>query len=248
MPDTTPEAIKPYDTLRSKREQVEEMFDSIAPAYDFMNRAMTLGIDKLWRRHAVRLIKNTSPRRILDVATGTGDMAMRIVRSIPEAEVTGIDLSEKMLRIGRDKIGKAGMGSSISLMKADCLSLPFANGSFDAVTTAFGVRNFEHLDHGYAEMARVLRPGGILCVIELAVPTNRLVLPFYRIYTRNIIPAIGRMVSSDNRAYTYLPESIAAMPQGRHMLAMMEDAGLINAKRVPLTFGVCAIYTAVKPH
>lgn len=242
-----PETITPYDNLRPKTEQVEQMFDSIAPAYDFMNRMMTFGVDKLWRKRAVGLVKASRPERILDVATGTGDLALRLCRSIPRAEVTGIDLSEEMLRIGAGKVRKAGMERRITMMKADCLSLPFADGSFDAVTVAYGVRNFEHLDRGYAEMARVLRPGGMLCVIELAVPTSKWVRPFYNIYTRKLIPAIGRLISSDTRAYSYLQESIAAMPQGPRMLALMEQAGLSGAALLPLTFGVCAVYTAYKP-
>ncbi len=224
----TPETIKPYDNSRPKTEQVEEMFDSIAPAYDFMNRAMTFGIDKLWRRRAVKLVAATSPRRILDVATGTGDLAIRLARAIPSSHITGIDLSEEMLRIGRRKTDQAGLTPRIELTKADCLALPFPDASFDAVTVAYGVRNFEHLDQGYAEMARVLRPGGILCVIELAVPTNPVVRPLYNLYTRRIIPTLGRLVSSDTRAYTYLPESIAAMPQGERMLDMMRHACLTS--------------------
>lgn len=242
----SPEQIKPYDNTRSKAAQVEQMFNSIAPAYDFMNRAMTLGIDRLWRRKAVGMVAATGPVRILDVATGTGDLAVELCRRIPAASVTGVDLSEEMLRIGREKMEREGLASRVTLRKADCLDLPFPDGTFDAVTVAYGVRNFEHLDKGYAEMARVLKPGGMLCVIELAVPTSRVVRPFYNMYTRHIIPAVGRMVSSDSRAYTYLPESIAAMPQGPRMLALMEGAGLTQARLTPLTFGVCAIYTANK--
>lgn len=242
----SPEQIKPYDNTRSKTAQVEQMFNSIAPAYDFMNRAMTLGIDRLWRRKAVGMVAATGPVHILDVATGTGDLAVELCRRIPAASVTGVDLSEEMLRIGREKMEKEGLTSRVILRKADCLDLPFPDGTFDAVTVAYGVRNFEHLDQGYAEMARVLKPGGMLCVIELAVPTSKLVRPFYNMYTRHIIPAVGRMVSSDSRAYTYLPESIAAMPQGPRMLALMEGAGLTQAHLTPLTFGVCAIYTANK--
>lgn len=242
----SPEQIKPYDNTRSKTAQVEQMFNSIAPAYDFMNRAMTLGIDRLWRRKAVGMVAATGPVHILDVATGTGDLAVELCRRIPAASVTGVDLSEEMLRIGREKMEKEGLTSRVTLRKADCLDLPFPDGTFDAVTVAYGVRNFEHLDKGYAEMARVLKPGGMLCVIELAVPTSKLVRPFYNMYTRHIIPAVGRMVSSDSRAYTYLPESIAAMPQGPRMLALMEGAGLTQAHLTPLTFGVCAIYTANK--
>ena len=244
---TTPENIKPYDNSRPKTAQVEEMFDSIAPAYDFMNRAMTFGIDKIWRRKAVEMVGAGQPARILDVATGTGDLAMLLCRHIPGAHVTGIDLSEEMLRVGREKVRRHSLSDRITLQKADCLALPFADQSFDAVTVAYGVRNFEHLQQGYSEMARVLRPGGMLCVIELSVPAGRIVRPFYNIYTRHVIPTIGRIISSDTRAYTYLPESIAAMPQGPAMLAMMEKAGLTQARLRPLTFGTCTIYTACKP-
>ena len=198
----TPEQIKPYDSVRPKTEQVEEMFDSIASAYDFMNRAMTLGIDKLWRAKAVKMIRRRQPADILDVATGTGDLAIKLAREIPGVRVTGVDLSEQMLAIGRDKVRLAGLSDRISLSKADCLALPMADASFDAVTVAYGVRNFEHLAQGYREMARVLRPGGMLCVVELSVPQSRLVRPFYELYTRRIIPVIGRMLSSDRSAYT----------------------------------------------
>lgn len=243
----TPEQIRPYDSVRPKTEQVEEMFDSIAPAYDFMNRAMTLGIDKLWRAKAVKMIRRRQPADILDVATGTGDLAIKLAREIPGVRVTGVDLSEQMLAIGRDKVRLAGLSDRISLSKADCLALPMADASFDAVTVAYGVRNFEHLAQGYREMARVLRPGGMLCVVELSVPQSRLVRPFYELYTRRIIPVIGRMVSSDRSAYTYLPASIAAMPQGERMLAIMEEAGLVRPALRPLTLGVCTIYTAFRP-
>ena len=243
----TPEQIKPYDSVRPKTEQVEEMFDSIAPAYDFMNRAMTLGIDKLWRAKAVKMIRRRRPADILDVATGTGDLAIKLAREIPGVRVTGVDLSEQMLAIGRDKVRLAALSDRISLSKADCLALPMADASFDAVTVAYGVRNFEHLAQGYREMARVLRPGGMLCVVELSVPQSRLVRPFYELYTRRIIPVIGRMVSSDRSAYTYLPASIAAMPQGERMLAIMEEAGLVRPALRPLTLGVCTIYTAFRP-
>ena len=241
------EKITPYGDRRDKGSQVEEMFDSIAPAYDFMNRAMTLGIDKLWRAKAVKMIRRRQPADILDVATGTGDLAIKLAREIPGVRVTGVDLSEQMLAIGRDKVRLAGLSDRISLSKADCLALPMADASFDAVTVAYGVRNFEHLAQGYREMARVLRPGGMLCVVELSVPQSRLVRPFYELYTRRIIPVIGRMVSSDRSAYTYLPASIAAMPQGERMLAIMEEAGLVRPALRPLTLGVCTIYTAFRP-
>lgn len=240
------EKIKPYDPSAPKTGQVERMFDSIAPAYDFMNRAMTLGIDNIWRACAVRMVASRSPREILDVATGTGDLAIRLARAAKDCRVTGIDLSEGMLSIGRGKVAEAGLSDRISFLKADCLSLPFPDASFDAVTVAYGVRNFEHLDRGYAEMARVLRPGGMLCVIELSTPRGKLTRPLYDLYTLRVIPALGRAVSSDKSAYTYLPASIAAMPQGEEMLRLMTEAGLSEPRLRRMTFGVCTIYTAVK--
>lgn len=238
------EKITPYGTDRPKGAQVEEMFDNIAPAYDFMNRAMTLGIDRSWRRKVVETAAAAGPAAILDVATGTGDLAIQLARAIPAATVTGIDLSEGMLAVGRRKLKECGLDSRVTLSQGDCLSLPFPDGSFDVVTVAFGVRNFEHLDRGYAEMARVLRPGGRLVVLELSVPPSPLVRPFYKLYTRGVIPLLGRLVSSDSRAYTYLPESIAAMPQGDKMLSLMKEAGLASPSLHRLTLGVATIYTA----
>lgn len=241
------EKINPYDDTRCKTEQVQEMFDSIAPAYDFMNRAMTFGIDKLWRAKAVKLIKKHNPESILDVATGTGDLAIKLARSLKPKTITGIDLSQGMIEIGRKKVEEAGFSQIISLQQGDCLSLPFEDAQYDCVTVAYGVRNFERLDAGYREMLRVLRPGGMLCVIELSTPTSVVVKPLYRFYTRCIIPLVGRLVSKDVRAYSYLPESIAAVPQGDDMLQLMKDAGFDNCRFKALTFGTCTIYTAYRP-
>ncbi len=241
------EKINPYDNSRSKTEQVREMFDSIAPAYDFMNRAMTFGVDKCWRAKAVKMISRHAPMRILDVATGTGDLAVKLARKLHPQSVTGIDLSEGMIEVGRKKIEAAGLSDTITLMAGDCLAMPFDDNTFDCVTVAYGVRNFEHLDAGYREMLRVLRPGGMICVIELSTPQSPIVLPFYKFYTRHIIPAVGRMVSKDVRAYSYLPESIAAVPQGDEMLQLISEAGFVDCRFSRLTFGTCTIYTAVKP-
>lgn len=243
---TNCENINPYDDNRPKTEQVREMFDSIAPAYDFMNRAMTFGIDKLWRRRAVKMIAKHAPKRILDIATGTGDLAIRLAKSLKPEIVVGVDLSEQMLAIGQEKVKKEGLAGVVSLSPADCMHLPFENEIFDCVTVAYGVRNFEHLQQGYEEMHRVLRSGGVLCVIELSTPTSLLVKPFYKAYTKWIIPAVGRLVSKDVRAYSYLPESIAAVPQGENMLALMKNAGFSQCSFTPLTFGTCTIYIAVK--
>lgn len=238
------ELIMPYGgDRRAKHEQVRDMFDSIAPAYDFMNRAMTMGIDKLWRRRAVNKIRTAEPKDILDVATGTGDLAIKLARAIPGCRVTGIDLSEGMLAVGREKVRAAGLDDRIAFECGDCLALPFADGSFDCVTVAYGVRNFERLADGYREMLRVLRPGGMLCVLELSTPRGWLTAPLYRLYTRYIIPLAGRLVSKDLRAYSYLPESIAAVAQGEDMLALMREAGFADARCRVMTMGVCTMYT-----
>ena len=240
------EKITPYGSELSKGEQVEQMFDSIAPAYDFMNRAMTLGIDKIWRKKAVKMVARTAPKQILDVATGTGDLAIALAAAMPEARITGADLSEGMIAVGRKKIEKEGLSGRITLEVADCLALPFADDTFDALTVAYGVRNFADIPAGLREMQRVIRPGGMVCIVELSAPVNPVVMPFYRLYTRGIIPLVGRLISKDTRAYSYLPESIAAVPQREKMLELMEAAGFTSTAFRPLTFGVCTIYTGVK--
>lgn len=242
------EKVNPYDDNRRKTEQVQEMFDSIAPAYDFMNRAMTFGVDKQWRSRAVKMIARRDPASILDVATGTGDLAIKMAQKLPDVKITGIDLSQGMIDIGQRKISEAGLQSRVNLVQGDCLSLPMPDAVFDCVTVAYGVRNFERLEAGYKEMLRVLRPGGMLCVIELSTPVRPVIKPLYRFYTHCIIPAVGRLVSKDVRAYTYLPESIAAVPQGDNMLQLMQSAGFEQCAYKSLTFGVCMIYTAYKPY
>ena len=239
------EQVKPYGE-GAKTEQVRQMFDSIAPAYDFMNRAMTLGIDIWWRRLAVKRLKRLNPIHILDVATGTGDFAIQLQDSIHPQHITGLDLSQGMLDEARRKVKEKGLEQAISFEQGDCMALPMQDETFDAVTVAFGVRNFEHLQQGYMEMARVLKPGGMLCVLELSTPTNRLIRWFYDLYTLHIIPAIGSLKSGDRSAYRYLPQSIAAVPQGDDMLQLMRNAGLCDATFKCLTLGVCTIYTAVK--
>lgn len=241
------ERVKPYDPSQSKAGQIERMFDAIAPAYDRMNRTMTFGIDRRWRDKAVRMLREVPHGQILDVATGTGDLAITLAREFPEAEILGIDLSRKMIDIGRRKVADADLSHRVTLDVADCLDLPFADNTFDCITVAYGVRNFEHLDRGYREMARVLKPGGTLAVVELSTPTGFPVRPLYLLYTRGIIPLLGRIVSKDPRAYTYLPDSIAAVPQGRDMLSLMHDSGFINCTYRQLTFGVCTIYRGHKP-
>lgn len=243
------ENITPYQRNdRSKSQQVEEMFDNIAPAYDFMNRAMSFGLHRLWLRKALRFIKAQNPTGPwLDVATGTADVAISLGRMRPDVDIIGIDLSEGMLARGREKVKNAGLSDRITLSKADCLELPFEDSSMGLVTVAYGVRNFQQLARGLAEMARVLKPGGLIAVIELSTPQNPLIRPFYNLYTRHLIPLMGRIASHDVRAYSYLPESIAAVPQGSRMTALLTDAGLTDARFRAMTFGTCTLYTAFKP-
>ena len=240
------EEVKPYNGSDNKARQVEQMFDSIAPAYDFMNRAMTFGIDRWWRRVAVRMVKRIQPKSILDVATGTGDFAISLCQNIHPEQVVGIDLSQGMLEVARRKVELRGLHDIITLQQGDCLALPFGDNSFEVVTVAFGVRNFEHLAQGYEQMCRVLKPGGMLCVIELSTPRNRVVRWFYDLYTLHIIPWFGALKSHDSSAYRYLPLSIAAVPQGDDMLAIMRQAGFNECRVKRLTFGTCSIYTGIK--
>ncbi len=254
--ETDAEHVKPYSDTGNKSEQVEQMFDSIAPAYDFMNTAMTFGMHRSWRNRALsmlagKLARQTSagPLRMLDVACGTGDVTFRLYdRFGPGADITGIDLSQGMLDVARRKLQEMSPAhrAAIKFQAADCLKLPFADNTFDAVTVAYGVRNFEHLLEGYREMHRILRPGGMLCVLELSTPRGHITAPLYQLYTRRIIPMAGRLISHDDRAYSYLPESIAAVPQGADMCALMAEAGFSDCRFRPMTFGACTMYTAVK--
>lgn len=246
----SPEQVKPYDETTDKGEQVEQMFDSIAPAYDFMNTAMTFGLHRRWRDKALRgvceALEGVAAPRVLDLACGTGDVTLRLAALCPGAEITGADLSAGMLEVARRKLLKAdaGVARRIRFEQADALHMPFADGEFDTVTIAYGVRNFENLRAGYAEMRRVMRPGGTLCVIELCEPGNALMRLGYKFYSRCLIPLAGRLVSKDPRAYSYLPQSIAACPQRRAMTALMREAGFRGADCRVLFPGVCAIYMA----
>lgn len=238
------EDIKPYgDDGREKAPQVESMFDSIAPAYDFMNHAMTAGLDRLWLRRLVGEAANGNPARILDMATGTGDLALALARRIPEADITGMDLSDGMLSKARAKKGAAG----IKFVQADCCATGLPDGSFDLITIAYGLRNFADISTGLAEMLRLLRPGGKLLVLELSRPTSPIPAAFYNIYTATVIPVAGKLVSGDSNAYSYLPRSIAACPARGQMTALMDAAGFVDSSFRSLTMGVCTLYKAFKP-
>lgn len=240
------EEVKPYDNEAAKTGQVREMFNSIAPAYDVMNRMMTFGIDTIWRRKAVDMVGKYKPRRVLDVATGTGDLAFLIDQRLQPEQLMGIDLSEGMLAIAREKAEQKGVADRVSFAVEDCLSLSLPDDSYDAITVAYGVRNFENLKQGFAEMYRVLSPGGVLCVIELSTPEHFPMRQLYKFYTYTIIPFVGRIVSRDSKAYSYLPRSVAAVAQGEEMLDIFRSVGFKNCRLRRLTFGACTIYIGEK--
>ena len=238
--------MNPYDDRRPKQQQVEEMFDNIAPAYDRLNDIMSFGIARAWRRAAVRRVERSGARQILDLATGTADLAIAMARRIPEAEVTGGDISEGMLALGREKVAQAGLAERITLVAARAEELPFADGRFDAVTAAFGVRNFADIGKGLAEMSRVLESGGGVFILEFSTPRSKIFGSLYRFYFHRVLPRIGGMISKDRRAYAYLPGSVAEFPSPEGFLRMMEEAGFAGCRAKALTGGVAYIYTGTK--
>lgn len=242
------EKVTPYGSGEAKKEQVGRMFDRIAPYYDLLNRLLSLGIDRAWRRRAIRELADAPHAQVLDVATGTADVAIQTVRQLPGVKrIVGLDLSQQMLDIGRQKVEKAGLSERIGLQQGDSENLPFADNTFDAITVAFGVRNFEHLDRGLREMLRVLRPGGRLVVLEFSHPHSFPFRQLFQFYFRHILPTIGRLTSKDPRAYRYLYESVQAFPDGREFLNLLQQTGYNSKQCIPLTLGVCSIYVADKP-
>jgi demethylmenaquinone methyltransferase/2-methoxy-6-polyprenyl-1,4-benzoquinol methylase len=238
--------VTPYkDTGRSKKEQVEQMFDNIAYRYDFLNHLLSLGIDISWRKRAVKFIGEINPKKILDVATGTGDFAFESLSLKPE-KVIGYDLSEGMMNYGRMKAAKMKASHIVEFVKGDSEQMNFVTNSFDAITVGFGVRNFEHLNAGLSEMYRVLKPGGRVAILEASQPSNAIIKSVYGLYFNYILPMVGKAFSKDARAYTYLPESVRAFPQGFEFTRILENIGFRNVKWQPLTFGICALYTMEK--
>lgn len=232
----------PVGEAEGKTARVEQMFDAIAPRYDLLNRVLSLGIDQRWRTQAIRLLDADRPQRVLDVATGTADLAVKAERLLHPREVVGVDLSQEMLQVGRKKVEKLGLGGRITLERANAESLPFSDDVFDAAFVAFGVRNFEDLDAGLSEIARVVRPGGALVVLEFSHPRAFPIKQLYRFYARQILPRIGRALSRDDGAYQYLPDSVAAFPDGPAFLARVEAAGFRDLHWKPLTFGIASLY------
>lgn len=238
--------VVPYkEEDKSKKEQVAAMFDNISNRYDFLNHTLSLGIDILWRKKAIRLLKPFNPQQILDIATGTGDFAIEAVSLNPE-KIMGIDISEGMLAVGKDKIVKKKLEKIIYLEKGDSENLRFEDNIFDAVIVAFGVRNFENLLNGLKEMYRVTKPGGHVVIIEFSKPRRFPVKQLYNIYFKAILPKIGKFVSKDDSAYNYLPESVAAFPDGNSFLEILNKVGYKQTKWLPLTIGISSIYWASK--
>jgi demethylmenaquinone methyltransferase/2-methoxy-6-polyprenyl-1,4-benzoquinol methylase len=238
-------SVTPYENEKSKKEQVAEMFDNISHRYDFLNRSLSFGIDVIWRKKTVKRVKKHHPVTILDIATGTADLAIAL-RKTGAKQITGVDISEGMLAKGREKVAKRGLSDLITLKYGDSEHLPFADETFDVVTVAFGVRNFEHPLQGLQEILRVLKKGGSLYVLEFSKPEHFPVKQLYGFYFKNVLPAFGRMVSKDQSAYTYLPNSVDAFPHGRKFLDMMEKAGFTNSRHKPLSFGISTIYSGQK--
>ena len=241
------ETVKPYSEQGEKKEQVAEMFNNISHSYDFLNHFFSLGIDVLWRKRAIRILKKENPKQVLDVATGTADFALEACRmNVGAAKITGVDISEGMLAVGRKKIAAKKLSDTIELLVGDSENLPFPDSTFDAYTVAFGVRNFQNLEKGLADMKRVLKPGSLGIILEFSKPRLFPFKQLFHLYFRYIMPLIGRLVSKDHRAYTYLPESVQAFPSGDEFLAVMQKVGYKETKRIALTGGIATIYLGRK--
>lgn len=240
------EEIKPYQATGDKGEQVEQMFDKIAPTYDKLNHRLSWNIDKGWRKKAVGQLMPYSPKRLLDIATGTGDFAIQLAQTLHPDEVVGADLSEGMMEVGRTKVSSAGLSDVIRFEREDCMHLSFADNSFDAVTAAFGIRNFADLELGLREMCRVLRSDGHLSVVELTHPVRFPMKQLFWLYSHTILPVYGKLVSKDKIAYRYLTATIDAFPQGEKMVEILKKTGFREARFRRLTFGICTMYFATK--
>jgi demethylmenaquinone methyltransferase/2-methoxy-6-polyprenyl-1,4-benzoquinol methylase len=236
--------VTPYNSSESKKKQVSEMFDNIANSYDFLNHSLSLGMDNVWRKIAIKKLTN-NPKTILDIATGTGDFAVSAAK-YTDAKITGIDISQGMLNVGIEKIRKKNLNNRISLQLADSESLPFNDNTFDAITAGFGVRNFENLNKGLSEMKRVLNKDGIAVILEPSTPKYFPLKQFYKLYFHHVLPTIGAWISKDKSAYSYLPESVDAFPSGEKFIIELKNVGFRDCKHIPLTFGIVSLYIAIK--
>ena len=239
------ETIKPYNN-GEKTTQVEQMFDNIAPTYDTLNHRLSWDIDHSWRKKAIRQLEPFHPQTMLDIATGTGDFAILSAEMLHPQRLVGADISEGMMEIGRQKVAQKGLQDIISFAKEDCLSVSYSDETFDAVTAAFGIRNFADLDKGLCEMCRVLKTGGHLSIVELTTPVSFPMKQFFHIYSHSVLPIYGRIISKDTSAYSYLTKTIEAFPQGEQMVEILKRAGFREALFRRLTFGICTMYFATK--
>ena len=240
------EKIKPYGQEGEKKQQVERMFDRIAPTYDELNHRLSWNIDKGWRKKAIKQLQPFAPQTILDIATGTGDFAILSAKMLQPKQLIGADISVGMMEIGKRKVAAAHLDHIVSFQKVDCLALSFADHSFDAVTAAFGIRNFQDLDSGLKEIYRVLKPGGHLSIVELTQPVSFPMKQLFKVYSHTLLPFYGKLLSKDKNAYKYLTSTIEAFPQGEQMVEILQKAGFSNAKFKRLTLGVCTMYFAEK--
>ncbi|MGN6248404.1 MAG: bifunctional demethylmenaquinone methyltransferase/2-methoxy-6-polyprenyl-1,4-benzoquinol methylase UbiE [Ginsengibacter sp.] len=245
--------IYPHDTVvpfkdskESKKKQVEDMFDKIAFRYDFLNRFLSAGIDVGWRKKAIKLLLPSNPKNILDVATGTGDFALTCYKILKPEKITGIDISEGMLKLGRKKIEEAGLNEKIELLNGDSEAILFDDNTFDAVTVAFGVRNFESLEKGLSEIRRVLKPGGKLIILEFTKPSTPVIRQLYNFYMKTITPKIGEIIAKNNEAYQYLNDSVLQFPEKESFIHILNQSSYRNAFYKTLTLGICSIYCAEK--
>ena len=239
------EKIKPYGE-GEKSQQVEQMFDNIAPTYDKLNHRLSWDIDKAWRKKAIRQLEPYAPQTLLDIATGTGDFAILSAQMLKPDKLIGADISEGMMEIGRMKTKNEGLQEIISFEKEDCLALSYADETFDAVTAAFGIRNFSDLDKGLCEMQRVLKKGGHLSIVELTSPVRCPMKQLFHVYSHTVLPIYGQLISKDTSAYDYLTKTIEAFPQGEQMVEILQKAGFADASFKRLTFGICTMYFATK--
>ena len=240
------EKIKPYEGQGDKGKLVEEMFDNIAPTYDTLNHRLSWNIDKGWRKKAIKRLEEFHPKKMLDIATGTGDFAILATRMLHPEKLIGADISEGMMEIARQKVAKQHLEKVISFEKEDCLNLSYPDETFDAVTAAFGIRNFPNLDQGLKEMCRVLKKGGHLSIVELTTPVNFPMKQLFHIYSHTVLPVYGKLISKDQSAYSYLTATIEAFPQGETMMEVLKKAGFEKAEFKRLTFGICTMYFATK--
>ena len=240
------EKITPYGEDSEKAAQVEQMFDDIAPTYDKLNHRLSWNIDKGWRRKAIKELAALKPQTMLDIATGTGDFAMLAAQMLKPRKLIGADISDGMMEIGRAKVKEAHLDDIITVEKQDCLDLTYPDESFDAVTAAFGIRNFQDLDKGLKEMCRVLKKGGMLSIVELTTPVSFPMKQLFWIYSHTFLPVYGKLISKDNSAYSYLTKTIEAFPQGEQMMQILKKAGFAETRFERLTFGICTLYIATK--